>query len=204
MEGTSISTLLENSPYIALFLMLLLGGVGVPFFPEDATFILCGFLIQAEEVDPVHALLVIYVGVLIADFVLYSFGRKYGRMIVCHRWFHRFLSPEKLTELEDKFKRRGVLAILFGRHFIGLRVQIFIVSGIMRMHPVRFLITDALTVTVTIALWVWVGYLGGHSLHDLGIHITKTEWLVVFLTMTFVTGYLIYRYFRNRKKCETE
>jgi membrane protein DedA with SNARE-associated domain len=90
----------------------MLGGVGVPFFPEDATFILCGFLIQAQTVRTIPALLVVYVGVLIADCIIYAFGRKYGRMVVCHKWFHRFLSPEKLQDLEDRFKKKGILFIL--------------------------------------------------------------------------------------------
>ena len=94
MEGNAITALIENSPYIGLFVLLILGGIGVPFFPEDATFILCGFLIQARTVKTIPALLVIYIGVLIADFIIYSFGRNYGRMVVRHRWFHRFLSPE--------------------------------------------------------------------------------------------------------------
>ncbi len=145
------------------------------------------------------ALLVIYIGVLIADFILYSFGRKYGRMVVCHRWFHRFLSPEKLTDLEDGFKRRGIFVILFGRHFIGLRVQIFIVSGIMRMHPLKFLLADAVTVTFTIGVMVLVGYVGGHSLKDLGIHIGKTECLASFCLASFIIGWLVYKYIQKKK-----
>ncbi len=198
-RGNAITTLIENSPYIGLFVLLILGGIGVPLFPEDATFILCGFLIQARTVKTVPALLVIYMGVLIADFILYSFGRKYGRMVVCHRWFHRFLSPERLTDLEDRFKRKGIFFILLGRHFIGLRVQIFIVSGIMRMHPLKFLLTDAVTVTFTIAVMVSIGYVGGHSLKDLGIHISKTECLAFFCLASFIIGWLVYKYIQKKK-----
>ena len=117
--------------------MLILGGIGIPF-PEDATFILCGLLIQEELVKPVPALLTVYIAVLIADFILYLFGRKYGRMVICHRWFQKLLSPERLAMLEEKYKKKGIFLILFGRHFIGLRAQIFLVSGIMRMHPLNF------------------------------------------------------------------
>ena len=194
-----MTALIANSPYIGLFVLLILGGIGVPLFPEDATFILCGFLIQARTVKTVPALLVIYIGVLIADFILYFFGRKYGRMVVCHRWFHRFLSPEKLTELEDRYKRKGIFVILFGRHFIGLRVQIFIVSGIMRMHPLKFLLADAVTVIFTIAVMVSIGYVGGHSLKDLGIHISKTEYLASFCLASFIIGWLVFKYIQKKK-----
>ena len=195
-----MTVLIENSPYIGLFALLILGGIGVPFFPEDATFILCGFLIQAQTVKTVPALLVIYMGVLIADFILYSFGRKYGRMVVSHRRFHRFLSPEKLTDLEKRFKRKGIFFILLGRHFIGLRAQIFIVSGIMRMHPLKFLLTDAVAVTFTIAVMVSIGYAGGHSLKDLGIDVGNTEYVAYFLLMSFIMGYIVLRYIRKRRR----
>lgn len=194
-----MTVLIENFPYIGLFALLILGGIGLPF-PEDATFILCGFLIQAQTVKTVPALLVIYLGVLIADFILYSFGRKYGRMVVSHRRFHRFLSPEKLTDLEKRFKRKGIFFILLGRHFIGLRAQIFIVSGIMRMHPLKFLLTDAVAVTFTIAVMVSIGYAGGHSLKDLGIDVGKTEYVAYFLLMSFIMGYIVLRYIRKRRR----
>ena len=194
-----MTVLIENSPYIGLFALLILGGIGLPF-PEDATFILCGFLIQAQTVKTVPALLVIYLGVLIADFILYSFGRKYGRMVVSHRRFHRFLSPEKLTDLEKRFKRKGIFFILLGRHFIGLRAQIFIVSGIMRMHPLKFLLTDAVAVTFTIAVMVSIGYAGGHSLKDLGIDVGNTEYVAYFLLMSFIMGYIVLRYIRKRRR----
>ena len=50
--------------------MLILGGIGIPF-PEDATFILCGFLIERNMIKTIPALLVIYIGVLISDFIIY-------------------------------------------------------------------------------------------------------------------------------------
>jgi len=119
------------------------------------------------------ALMVLYIGVLIADFMIYSFGKKYGRSVVTRKWCRRFLPPTKLLKLEEKFRRKGIYLILLGRHFIGVRFQILLVSGIMRMPTLKFLITDALTVTLTIALWTAVGYGGGHGLHDLGIHVIR-------------------------------
>src|SRR3990172_2823367 len=101
-----VSRLIAHSPYIGLFLLLVLGGVGLPF-PEDTTLILCGFLISQGVVKPVYALPVVYSGMLLADFFLYGMGRKYGRMIVTSKRFRKILSPERLSVLEEKFTRRG-------------------------------------------------------------------------------------------------
>jgi membrane protein DedA with SNARE-associated domain len=55
----SITTIIEHFPYLGLFLLLILGGMGFPF-PEDTTLILCGFLISHDVVKPVLALIVLY------------------------------------------------------------------------------------------------------------------------------------------------
>lgn len=43
-----------------------------------------------------------------SDFFLYLMGRKYGRMLVEHKRFRRIISSNRLSELEEKFKKRGV------------------------------------------------------------------------------------------------
>jgi membrane protein DedA with SNARE-associated domain len=179
--------------------MLILGGVGMPF-PEDATFILCGFLIQRNMIKAIPALLVIYIGVLIADFIIYLFGRKFGRMVVYHRWFQKILSPERLAMLENKYQKKGIFLILLGRHVLGLRAQIFLVSGVMRMHPLKFLLTDAIAVTVTIAVMVSIGYVGGHSLKDIGIDTSMIKYVVFFLLITIFISYLVLKYIRSKRR----
>ena len=138
-----------------------------------------------------------------ADLMLYLFGRKYCRMAVCHRWFQKILPSERLAVLEENYNRKGIFFILFGRHFIGLRVQIFLVSGIMRMHPLKFLLADAFTVIFTIAVMVSIGYAGGHSLEDIGIYtskITHIRYVVILLFVGFSIGYLVLKSIRNKRR----
>jgi membrane protein DedA with SNARE-associated domain len=75
MENASQFT--EHFPYIGLFLLLILGGIGLPF-PEDATLMLCGFLIAQEVIRPLRALVSAYTGLLVADTIVYHLGSKYG------------------------------------------------------------------------------------------------------------------------------
>jgi membrane protein DedA with SNARE-associated domain len=145
------TTLVEHFPYIGIFVLLILGGVGLPF-PEDATLILSGFLVAHEVIHPFPTFLIVYVGLLASDFFLYWVGKKYGRMVVEHRKFQKIISHDRLSKLEEKFKRSDIGVILIGRHFLGLRAQIFVVAGVMRMPAVKFLIADAATALLTIAL----------------------------------------------------
>jgi membrane protein DedA with SNARE-associated domain len=193
-----ISGLVEHFPYIGLFLLLVLGGVGLPF-PEDTTLILCGFLISTEVVSTIYALFVVYSGILITDFGLYSVGKKYGRKIVTHRRFRKIISAERLLMLQDKFGRKGILFIMVGRHLVGLRAQIFLTAGVMRMPAVKFLMADAVSSLFTIAIMVGAGYAGGHSLQIIKRDITRIEHIGIFLAVIVLAGYLIFRYVRSRR-----
>jgi len=154
--------------------MLLLGGIGLPV-PEDALLILCGFLIAQEVVRPLQALAVTYAGLLIADSLLFSFGRRFGRVIVARKRFHRILPPERLAALENKFSRNGSTLILFGRHVAGIRAQLFLVAGIMNMPFRKFLLVDALSSIMTLAIMIGIGYAGGNSLQVIRKDITRIE-----------------------------
>jgi len=157
------TTLVEHFPYIGIFILLILGGVGLPF-PEDATLLLSGFLVAQNVIKPFQAFLVVYLGLLISDFFLYWVGKKYGRMLVLHKKFQKIISPDQLSKLEEKFKKRGVWVVLIGRHFIGLRAQIFLVAGVMRMSAIKFFVTDAITALLTIAFMGGIGYAGGNRI----------------------------------------
>jgi membrane protein DedA with SNARE-associated domain len=194
----SISKIIAHFPYLGLSLMLILGGVGFPL-PEDTTLILCGFLISTKVIRPLYALLVVYLSLLTADFTLYSFGKRYGRTIVTHKRFHRIISPERLSILEDKFKKRGTLILLLGRHLVGLRAQLFIVAGIMKMPPLKFLAVDAASSIFTMAIMIGAGYIGGHSLEVLKRDITKIEHMGILLAIILLTIYLFLRYVKSRK-----
>ncbi len=183
---------------MGLFLLLILGGIGLPF-PEDTTLILCGFLISTDVVKPIPALLAVYSGLLITDFGLYFVGKKYGRKIVTHKRFQKIVSPERLAALEDKFNKKGILVILIGRHLVGLRAQIFLAAGVMRMSPLKFLAADAFSSLFTMALMIGAGYMGGNSLEIIKRDITRYEHIGILLIIILLTIYLFFRYFKSRR-----
>lgn len=194
-----ISVLIDHFPYIGLFILLILGGAGLPF-PEDATLILCGFLISHGVVKPVPALIVVYAGLLMADFTLYYFGKKYGSRIVAHKRFHRILSPERLSKIEVQFYRKGSLFILIGRHLAGIRAQLFLVAGVVKMPFPKFLIADAVSSIFTMAIMAGAGYAGGSSLQVLRNDVTRVEHIAILLSILLLTGYLFYRYFKSGRR----
>jgi len=194
-----VSTLLERFPYVGLFLLLFLGEIGLPF-PEDATLMLSGFLIASGVTKLVPTFLVVYIGLLITDFSLYWDGKKYGRKVVEHRRLHRIISPERLLKLEDKFRKWGVWVILLGRHIVGIRAQVFLVAGVMKMPSVRFVLADAISAVFTVTIMLALGYFGGNSIQVIKKDAARFEQYAVLVLFLLLAAWILYRYLRNRGK----
>ena len=193
------ASFINHFPYLGIFLLLILGGVGLPF-PEDATLLLSGFLMAHYVIIPLPAFLVVYSGLLITDFSLYLVGKKYGRRIVEHKRFRKIISPNRLSKLEEKFIKWGSLVVFFGRHIWGFRAQIFLVSGVMKMSATKFLVADAISALFTIGLWGGVGYLGGNSVQVLKKDITRVEHIAIVILVIMIASGIIFWYLKNVKK----
>ena len=185
-------TIIHQFPYVGLFVLLVLGVIGFPF-PEDAILILCGFLIASGVVKPAPALIVVASGMLVTDYFLYYVGRKYGRKVVAHRRFRKIISARREVRLEKIFRRWGVLAILLGRHLVGLRSQIFLVAGILRMPRARFVLADAASSIVTMTIMVGAGYWGGSTLDLIKKDMKEAQYALLILIPIIAVALLIWR-----------
>jgi membrane protein DedA with SNARE-associated domain len=148
---------------------------------------------------PLPAFLVVYSGLLVTDFSLYLVGRKYGRRVVEHKRFHKIISPNRLSKVEEKFNKWGSLVVFFGRHILGLRAQIFLVSGVMKMSAIKFLFVDAISALFTIGIWGGVGYWGGNSVQVLKKDITRVEHITIVVFVILIASGIILWYLKSIK-----
>lgn len=194
-----IINLVNHFPYGGIFILLTLGAFGLPF-PEEATLILCGFLIATHVLIAVPALLIVYSGLLLADFILFSVGKNYGDKIVTHKRFRKVISAKKLSRLRIKFDKWGILFIIFGRNIIVLRSQMFIAAGVMRMPLAKFLITDGMSIPVTMLIMIGMGYIGGYSLHNIKRDINLIEhWGILLFIFLFVL-FVLFKFITSRRE----
>lgn len=180
---SEIFVLVDRFPTTALFILPILGSIGLPV-PEDAILFLCGILISKKSVLPFPGLMSVYAGILLSDFLLYSIGRKYGSRIVRHKIFRKILPPEKLVLLEQRFIRSGPLIILLGRQLFWVRAKVILVAGIMKMPVKKFLFIDAIAALCTTGIIVMLGYTGGTFLSyfsRISPQAGRMVWIVVFV-----------------------
>jgi membrane protein DedA with SNARE-associated domain len=194
-----VTILTEHFPYVGIFVLLVLGDIGFPF-PEDTTLLLSGFLIAQEVIRPLPTFLVVYSGLLVTDFSLYWIGKKYGNRVVEHKRFRRIISSERLLRIEEKFKKWGVLIIFFGRHLLGIRAQIFLAAGAMRMPTTKFLLADAASAIFTIIIMVGIGYWGGNSIQVLKKDVTRIGHVAMAVFLILLAAWMFFTYFKSRRK----
>jgi len=194
LEDTLI---IQQLPNLGLFILMILGTLGLPF-PEDAILILAGFLVANGTIRPIPAFLAVYSGLLVTDFLLYSFGKCYGRRLVEHRRFQKILSPERLLKVEEKLKKWGALAVFFGRHLFGVRAQIFLAAGVVKMPYKKFLLADGTSALLSMALWGGLGFVGGNSIELLRRDIITIEQIVTVVLAAMAGSVLFFKYLKRR------
>jgi membrane protein DedA with SNARE-associated domain len=188
-----VNAFVHQFPYLGVFVLLILGGIGFPF-PEDTLLILSGFLVAHDIIKPLPGLLVVYSALLVSDYFLFWVGKGYGRRVVEHKKFQRLISSEKLLNLEERFKKWRVWVVLFGRHILGLRAQIFLVAGVTKMNPVTFLIADGFTALFTIAIMGGIGYVGRNSMQVLRRDFNKIERVAIVAFTILLIIWIGFRY----------
>ena len=188
---------MEHFPYLALFSLLILGTLGLPF-PEDGILLLGGFLAAQNQIKLLQAFLVVYSGLLVTDFLLYSVGKKWGRRIVEQRKFRTVITNHRLSKLETKFKKWGALVVFFGRHVLGLRAQIFLVAGVLKMSWKKFLLADGTSVFISITLWGGLGYVGGNHIDTLRRDLASIEFILAVFLAISAGSVLFFRHLKRR------
>jgi len=203
MENLMDTSMIHHFPYFGIFVLPVLGVLGFPF-PEDAMLILCGLLIANHVVKPVPAVLVVALGMLMTDYFLYHIGRTYGRKVVTLRRFRKIITAKRVIRLERTFRKWGVLVILLGHHLVGLRSQIFLVAGILKMPRLKFVLSDAVSSVGTISIMGGAGYWGGSALELIKNDVEEAQYAILVLIIIIVLALLIWHLAVRKLRQDTD
>lgn len=190
-----VITYIAQFTYIGILAFLMLTVFGFPF-PEDAVLLASGVVISQGVTRLAPTLAIAYFGVLTGDMLLYYIGRKFGVKVVEHRRFGRVLTKDRLVRARRWFDKWGSPLVFFGRHLVGVRAQIFLCSGVFRLHAGRVLAYDALSAFIGVPLMVGLGVLFGNNFPAIKEKVMSGHWAVTTAAVVFVFcwwGIVIYR-----------
>lgn len=124
--------------YPALFLLLMLGIVGLPI-PDETLLTFSGYLIFKNELALMPTLATAFLGSICGITVSYVIGRRLGCYFV--RTVGRLLRirPDDLDQVKTWYVRWGKYALIFGYFVPGVRHLVALVAGSSNLPLVIFM-----------------------------------------------------------------
>lgn len=190
--------------HVAVFALLILGGLGFPI-PEDIPLALGGVAAAKGIVSLPRVFVTCYVGVLVADQILFLVGYYFGKPILNASTRSRFLpsvTEEKVEELREGLRKRRLLYIFVGRHLFPVRSATFLTAGALRIPYLEFLISDAIAAVLSVSIVVGIGYFLGERLTQQVLDSVLPN-AGYYITAILLIGGLIYwarRLARNKRR----
>ncbi len=133
--------LIAQTGYFGIFLVLVLGGLGLPV-PEEAPIIVAAILARKGTMHWIPALGSCFAGVLVGDFIVYFLGFFYGEKVLSLPLTRKFLTKAREAQIKGYFHRHGVKILVLGRFAVGFRTAAYLTAGILRLPPFKLFVTD--------------------------------------------------------------
>jgi membrane protein DedA with SNARE-associated domain len=165
-----LSTVLEHWRYPAIFVVVILGNVGLPV-PEETVLALGGYLAHRGDLRVPGVIAVGILAAVIGDNLGYWAGRRYGQDALARYGRYVWITPDRLQKASRVLVRYGGLAVFAARFVPGVRTLAGPVAGATGMRPLTFMASNALGalayVPYAVGLGYAVGYGAGHVIERL-------------------------------------
>jgi membrane-associated protein len=194
----AIRDLLNRYGYLVGFALIYIEESGVPLFiPGDAFLLYVGHRLPHNVPVFLFAWVGFVIAVTFGSTNLYLLSRRYGRRLLEHRFAALLhLTPERLSQAEQSFRRWGAWALIFGRHIPGLRVPLTVAAGVLKL-PYRIF---AISVVVSSAAWagafLLLGAVFGNRIER---SIRSSPWIYLVGVVVVVGVIVVVAFVRSRR-----
>lgn len=196
-----LSGLTGPLPYIVVFVILLVCGLGVPI-PEDVTLFAAGVMAYYGKANVYLMIIVSLFGVLVGDSFMYWLGAKYGKAITQKRFFARFLTEETLNNVQHRLLTKGSKLIFAARFMPGFRAAVFFSAGVLHLPYRNFFMLDGAAALISVPAIIYSIYFFGDQL-DWIIQTIKRVQGGVLTVIVLSIGFVIFKWYLKRKKNHT-
>jgi membrane protein DedA with SNARE-associated domain len=157
-----LTRLIDAWGYAAIFLIVVLGNVGLPV-PEETVLTVGGYLAWRGHLRFPIVVLVAIASAITGDNIGYWLGRSYGQ-----RALDRLTAaaPARAASARAFVLRHGALGVFAARFVTGLRFMAGPLAGSTGLPPARFFIANLLGAMVYAPIVVGAGYAVGYGLGD--------------------------------------
>ncbi len=182
-----------QSFYIFLFLALLGTGVGLFPIPEDIIVLSAGVGIQQEIGNVFIVFAVIFLGIIISDFIIFLAGEKLGRRIFDIKFLSYFFPKDKIEKVNGIFGNHNKKIVFLGRFTSGFRPIVLFTAGMSKMKYSHFVITDILASLIYIPFLLFLGYRFSYDIAKLTRGIKEIYHSIEILLIATIVIWLVFR-----------
>jgi membrane protein DedA with SNARE-associated domain len=136
-------------------------------------------------------------GVVVGDSFLYGIGWTWGAWLVERPFVKKhLLTPARLEDIRENFRKHGVKILLFARMTPGIRAPVFLTAGITRLPVYQFLLADGLYAIPGVSLLFFLGWYFTDTMVEL---IKDGAWhrILILVALVGIAGYFLFRFLRR-------
>jgi membrane protein DedA with SNARE-associated domain len=158
----------QIEPYIAqygvaaLFVVIYLESFGAPL-PGESALIASSVMAAAGDLSILQVFLAVWAAAVLGDSTGYAIGRIGGRPLLQRYGWTVGLTPERLANLEDLFRRKGAIIVVGARFVVLLRQLNGLVAGSVAMPWRSFIAANMLGAGLWSAVWCFGPYYLGKA-----------------------------------------
>ena len=184
--------------YGAIFLLLMLGIVGLPI-PDETLLVFCGYLISKGNMRPIPAWMCAIAGSWCGISLSYTIGRTLGLGVVHRYGKYIHLTDERLDRVHQWFDRIGHWALFAGYFFAGLRHFTAIVAGTSKLRFTHFMAYAWPGGLLWVTTFVTLGYYMGENWKRIAQTVHDDLLYVSIAVFALILAYILFRV-RKRAK----
>lgn len=193
-----VLSLLRQQVYLGPMLLLMLEEAGVPLpVPGDLIIAYLGYEVSKGLISFYLAFALMMISVLAGSSILYYLSYRFGQHFILKIGKYIHIDERRLLLVEEKFKKYGVLVVIFGRHIPGFRVPITVFAGMSDMKYTTFIASTFISIVFWIPFYLQLGMrLGPRTARIL--HGNKLYLLVFFVSA--IIYFLVFMFLLNNRK----
>lgn len=138
-----VQQVIADYGYLAIFLMLLLGIIGVPI-PDEIMMTVVGYFTNINVLNYELAILVSFAGALLGMLISYMIGKKAGRPFIDKYGKWVGLKEERMSKVSKWMEKYGPYSLIFGYFIPGVRHITCYFSGVSKMKFKTYILFAAI------------------------------------------------------------
>ena len=133
------------------------------------------------------------------DTFLFFLGRKLGYKAFELPLFRKVFTEKRIASARERILNNSTFICFIARFLPGLRAPVFLTSGIMGVHPVKFFALDGFAALISVPVWVYLGYYLGNNIDQL-LEVAKQAQLYIIIAVAIaIFGYVAFKYFKREE-----